>query len=65
MAKRKNEVVLSEEQKRKNKVIFARLEADRQKLFEETRHLQANWRQRRAERLAKYRKAGKERMVQE
>ena len=44
MAKRK--VELTEEQKRKNREILARLEAERKKLIEETRALQQQERRR-------------------
>lgn len=42
MAKRK--VELTEEQKEKNEQILARIEKERQKLFEETRKLQQQFR---------------------
>ncbi len=42
MAKRK--VELSEEQKRKNEMILARIEAEKNRLFEETRALQQQFR---------------------
>lgn len=42
MAKRK--VELTEQQKRKNAAILARLEAERQRLHEDTRALQQEWR---------------------
>lgn len=41
MAKRK--VVLSSEQKNKNDEILARIRAEEQRLFEETRALQQEW----------------------
>lgn len=42
MAKRK--VELTDEQKRKNEMILARIEAERNRLFEETRALQQQFR---------------------
>lgn len=44
MARRK--IQLSEEQKKKNAQILARLEADKKRLFEETRALQQQFRRR-------------------
>ena len=41
MAKKK--VVLTEEQKRRNAEILARLEEEEQRIFEDTRELQREW----------------------
>jgi hypothetical protein len=57
MAKRK--VELTEEQKRRNAEILARLEAERQKLIEETRALQQQERRRPGRRRRKKKKSKK------
>jgi hypothetical protein len=47
MAKRK--VALTETQKKRNEQILSRLREEQQRLFEDTRKLQQNWKKRRAE----------------
>lgn len=58
MAKRK--VVLTEEQKRRNAEILARLEMERQKLIEETRALQQRERSRPGRKRRKKQKVAEE-----
>jgi hypothetical protein len=47
MAKRK--VALTETQKKRNEQILSKLREEQQRLFEDTRKLQQNWKKRRAE----------------
>lgn len=47
MAKRK--VSLTEIQKKRNEQILSKLREEQQRLFEDTRKLQQNWKKRRAE----------------
>jgi hypothetical protein len=47
MAKAK--VSLSENQKKRNEQILSKLREEQQRLFEDTRKLQQNWKKRRAE----------------
>lgn len=47
MAKRK--VALTDNQKKRNEQILARLREEQQRLYEDTRKLQQNWKKRRAE----------------
>ena len=58
MAKRK--VVLTEDQKRRNAEILARLEIERQRLVEETRALQQQERSRPGRKRRKKQKVGEE-----
>lgn len=61
MAKRK--VELTERQKRRNQEILARLEAERQRLVEETRALQEQTRRRPGRKRAKKQAAAGEKAV--
>jgi hypothetical protein len=47
MAKRK--IALTETQKKRNEQILSKLREEQQRLFEDTRKLQQNWKKRRAE----------------
>ena len=58
MAKRK--VELTEDQKRKNAMILAQIEAEKSRLFEETRALQQQFRRNIKRRRAKGQLAGEE-----